>query len=418
MTGRLALEARRAVLTGILVLAALGGCSSSNRTEPGIVTSGVDTTGAPTAQPTATATSVAQPSATSAPSGSPTSVAPGAPLQWPSSAATIPGFLASAPRLSLLGDRLTLQPPVGTKLKARGHSVMAAPTPVEEETRLVLDAGAERLVIMSYELFLRSGSDFGRAAQAQVVQDFGPQAPALEPLVPVDPALRVVLAVPSSFDRSAEAIPVLVAYVAHPDGFVQQLAFYVNPAAAQDAAGCGGPGKSAGAATGGAAPLSRCVALAKAVASSLRVGGRKLELAAGARRLQGQYDDDAFVVAAPAGSSTSVTRGPDFTVHRVRLPAQLGEAQPSLGVYVGGHPSYQYRQSGQAAGTSTLSGKLFGRTEQWQVWTVQPGALMAELIVDHPWSSAQGTKVHVFASGRDEAALREVLAVAATLRKP
>lgn len=320
--------------------------------------------------------------------------------------------------LSLLSDRLGLRMPKGARIEARPHSIMAADQPNEQETRVMLDAGDERLVIMTYETFERipQGKDPDAAVRAAVASEFGSPAPAVSKLPVADSALQVWLAAPASVDRNREAILVLAAYVLHADGFVQTLSFYVNPAAAKGA-GCAGQIRAANVTIpDGPGELSGCSGLAHAITHTLTAGKRRLDVGAGERKLQGQYNDDTLIANVPAGTNVTTQKGPDFTVHFVRLPVELGAPPASLGIYIGGHPSFQYKQVDAQVKPTSKPGKAFGKAVSWQVWPVGPTRAMAEVMVPHPKS--KGLTLHLFASGADEKALSPLLDIAATLSVP
>ena len=60
--------------------------------------------------------------------------------------------------IELLGGRLSVRMPQGPKIMARSFNIMSAPESEEHETRVVFDAGQERLVLMAHgELRLRRG---------------------------------------------------------------------------------------------------------------------------------------------------------------------------------------------------------------------------------------------------------------------
>jgi hypothetical protein len=59
----------------------------------------------------------------------------------------------------LLGGRLTIRLPRGAHIEAMAHSVMSAPAAEAEQTRIVLDAGPQRMVIMTNELFSLASKD-------------------------------------------------------------------------------------------------------------------------------------------------------------------------------------------------------------------------------------------------------------------
>jgi hypothetical protein len=323
-----------------------------------------------------------------------------------------------AAKLSLLADRLSLKMPKGARIEARPHSIMAADQPNEQETRVMLDAGAERFVIMTYETFERipEGKDADAAVRAAVASDFGEPAPAVSKLSLADSTLKAWLVVPASVDRNREAILVLAAYVVSSDGFVQTLSFYVNPASA-DGKGCAGQIRAAGVSIAdGPGELSGCSGFARAIAGTLSAGKRTLDVGAGVRKLQGQYGDDTLIATVPGGTNVTVQKGPDFTVHFVRLPVDLGAPSASLGIYIGGHPSFQYEQADANVKPTSRAGKALGNAVTWKVWPSDPMHTMAEVMVPHPKS--KGMTLHLFASAADEATLGKLLDIAATLKVP
>jgi hypothetical protein len=339
--------------------------------------------------------------------------------ETPAQDAAPAAFLKDAPALSLLGDRLTLRMPNGARIAARPHSIMAADQPNERETRVVLDAGDERLVVMTHELFARipQGQNPESAVRAAMNKDFDPQKPTLAPLPLADENLKAWVVFPPSADKNREAILVLAAYVMHPDGFVQTVSFYVNPASAKGE-GCSGQIGAANASGLPKAPgdLPGCTALARAMASTLGAGPRRLDVAGGERKIQGQYNDDTFLATVPAGTNVTMQKGPDFTVHLVIFPAQLGAPQQKLGIYVGGHPSFQFNQVEAKVKPTQKPGKALGGAVVWQVWPVDPERVMAEAIVAHPTS--KDTKIHLFASAGNEKDLTPLLDMASSLRLP
>src|SRR5512136_940564 len=66
--------------------------------------------------------------------------------------------LADRP-IQLLGGRLTVRMPAAARVEPRQRSIMSAAESGEEETRVVLDAGPERLVLLASELFARFEGD-------------------------------------------------------------------------------------------------------------------------------------------------------------------------------------------------------------------------------------------------------------------
>ncbi|WP_437529620.1 hypothetical protein WME79_48105 [Sorangium sp. So ce726] len=352
-----------------------------------------------------------------APAPAPQGEAPIAPTQGsPGPAAPSTDFLSKRPATSLLSGRLAVRLPEGARIEARARSVMAAAEPDEEETRVVLDAGDERFVLMAHELFALGGKDPEGGVRAAMAADFPGGSATAEPLRLADEQLKAWAVFPGSANRGSVAIPVLGMYVLHPDGFVQRLAFYVNPPAAKDAAGCSALAAGAADLPEARGELPRCTAFARAIAATLSAGARRIDAGGGERSIKGQGSEDSFLVKVPAGASTTVQRGPDFTVHRVRLPVELGASQSAIGIYVGGHPSFQYNQNEAKVSPTPRPGKVFGKAMSWQVWPMSPTRVMAEAMLPHP--KIKGLMVHLFAGAADDKALAPLLDVAASLRVP
>lgn len=241
----------------------------------------------------------------------------------------------------VLAGRLRLRVPKAARVEPRGHSIMAAPQSVQHETRVMLDVGKERLVIMAVELFETVGADLLAAVRRDVAD--WPQPPTVEALTL--PELRAVTVVPATHDLKREAILVLSVYVASADSTVQNISFYVNPAGGTDVKGA--------------------TALAQRIAATISAGPTKLQNSAGVRSLS-----DGLSLTLPEGFSATQQPGPDFSVHHLRKLTPLGQPPARIGIYLGGHPSYQYRQMDEAAPPVKKSaGKLLGRDIEWHSWT-------------------------------------------------
>ncbi len=295
----------------------------------------------------------------------------------------------------LLGGRLQIRMPEKARVEGRPHGIMAAPEAVAEETRVVLDAGDERLVLMAWELFATSGGDLAKAVTAEVAKwgDLA-QGAKVEPLPVPKPLKAAWLAVPGKHNLSREAILVLAAYVESADGTVQMLAFYVNPAGAKD--------------------LPGCTALAQSVAQTVGAGAKRLDLAAGRKRFPGAGNKDFLALDVPAGFVATTQQGPDFSVYRLRRVSALGEPGASIGIYLGGHPSYQHKQArDENIKFSTAKGKLLGQDVEWHTWNQGP-ITTTEAILPHPGS--QGLFLHLFLSAAGEVALAPLRTVVETLK--
>jgi hypothetical protein len=292
---------------------------------------------------------------------------------------------------------------------------MAGPESAEEETRVVLDRGAERLVLMAYELFALIGPDFEGGVRADMLKGFDEPRPSAARIVLPVPNLQTVEIVPSKLDTAREAILAEAMYVGNPDGTVQYLAFYLNPEAAKKdcAALAGGTGITAGKGAGAAdAPV--CRALARRIATTLALGTRQLSLRGGERRLDARLGGAKLVLRLPAGVVITTQDGPDFTVFRLSQLGPIGTPAGSLGIYVGGNPGYQHRQQSAAAPIERVPGRALGQPVEWQSWSPRPGRITAEIIMPVP--GHEGQQLHLFAGGAPGAELEAMKQIAADLR--
>lgn len=299
--------------------------------------------------------------------------------------------LAAQPT-DLLAGRLRLRLPAGAKIQARRAGIMSAPESAQEETRVVLDAGSERLVLMAAELLATAPEDLLGTVRKSLgpVPAGGPQPNlALQNLG----GLRTVLFTPAKFEAQDDAVLVLTAYVVHTDSLIQVLEFYVNPAGARD--------------------LRGVQALARNIAATLTPGTARLPGAGPATLSNG------LTITLPTGYVVTNKPGPDFVVHNVHKIVPWGQPRAYLGIYLGGHASFAYRQRDETSEVKKTPGQLLGQKIEWQTWghAQNPGLTTIEAIVPTgAGASGHGLMAHVFFSSKDAAQLAELKQVAETLR--
>ena len=319
---------------------------------------------------------------------------------------------------SLLSGRLTVRMPPGARPEPRRTSIMAGPESAEEETRVILDHGPERLVVIAYELFALGAPDFERGVRADLATAFREPRPSLARLVLPAPGVQLFEVLPPKLDTASEAVLIEGLYVANPDGTVQYLAFHVNPPAASGASGCTGLSEGTGivAPKAGGAPSDApvCRALVHRIATTLAVGTRQLSLRGGERRLDLHVGGAQLVARLPPGVVMTAQDGPDFTVYRLTQLGPLGSPAASLGIYVGGNPSYQHKQQDAVAKVEMVKGKALGQAVEWQTWSQASGRAMAEVILPVPGSA--GSELHLFAGGAAGSELESMKQIAAELR--
>jgi hypothetical protein len=282
--------------------------------------------------------------------------------------------------LGLLDGRLTIRMPADAKLEARHENIMSAAESATEESRVVLDAGNERLVVMAYELFKTTGEDFEKQVR-KMVDKWHMDGATIE----VHEG-RGFLISPATLDLHKTSIPVLYAVMNQEDSLIQLVQFFINRKAGADAAGC--------------------VALARSIAATIAPGSKVLHLEGGPREI------GTFTAVVPDGYVLTAQPGPDFVVYRLHKVVPLGAPSSQFGVYIGNFPSYHHER--ERVKFTKLKGKLLGVDVEWHAWS-------AEETVHHevifPYHSAGGIMLHIFLSSSSAADTSEMHAIAESLTR-
>jgi hypothetical protein len=280
----------------------------------------------------------------------------------------------------LLADHLRIRALEGARSFARPQAPTAAPEPDAGATRLFLEAGDRKFVVMSMELFRRRTENFLAGVRAI-------DRPAqFDRLVPTELAsgLDAVVVIPGLLDTSSEAVNVLRVYVASRDDSVQVVMFFVNPAVAREASGCPG--------------------LARRLAETIAPGERRLTASAGERELA-----HGVTIALPDGYAVLEERGADFSVHRIYPLLPLDGASGSLAVYLGPRPD-----AGPIEPGTGVRGTLFGREVEWREVQTEDGAIGRETIA--PVAEGGSLLAHVYLAADRADLADELVRVAQTLR--
>jgi len=233
----------------------------------------------------------------------------------------------------LLNGRLTVRVPAQGQSHAIERNIMAAPDAVSETTRIVIDSGPQRMVVVAYELFARADQGFEQAVQKQSAKL--PVKGRIEEW-PLPAPLRGFAYFPVAPTHDEEANLVMGVYAAQADGTVQYVAFYINRPAAKD--------------------FNAATVLASSIAKTITAGQRRLNISAGEREFSAYSAKNSIFATVPEGYVVTQQQGPDFIVHHVRKIVRFGEPTESLGLYVGDFPSSD-REGFKDTGTAVLFGK-------------------------------------------------------------
>ncbi|MBI5534683.1 MAG: hypothetical protein HY898_18300 [Deltaproteobacteria bacterium] len=307
-----------------------------------------------------------------------------------SSAAVVP-FKGEA--MELLGGRLRVSVPAGAKAVPRRRSIMAAEEATTEETRVILDpgtSGVPKFVMLAREGFEIGSKDPIKDVQVLVKEDKDERY-RIEPFT-AGGGLKAAAFYPEGKAHGDGPLLAMGVFLEQPDDTIQTVLFFILPEMI------------------GERPAWE--AKAKSIAASLSSGGKKLELPAGERKLDTGEGSD-LVLQVPRGFVINRQDGPDFFVYHVRKLTRVGAPPAMLGLYVGGHPSYQYKQNERGEeGLVRTKGTLLGQPVEWVNWDMRSGGLkMAETmgkLSDHSF-------VHAFATS-DSATVIELQAIATSMK--
>lgn len=307
----------------------------------------------------------------------------------------------SATKTEVLAGRLLLSVPDQAKFRPVQHGIMAAPEADSEQTRIMIDAGEQRMVLMVYELFARTDVDDLQGPAQKATRHF-PMKVSFRKW-PLAGQLRAVAYFPSAPTKNEEANLVMGVFVATPDGNVRNFMWYVNPQAASES--------------------NACLRLAESMAESIVTGAKTLDTAGGERELSAYSKAKSVFASIPKGYALTTQRGPDFIVHHINKIVSFGEESSSIGVYLGDHPSNN-REGFAEQGKTTL----FGKSSSWyQKVDSEDGVELIAVGATVPlgWSllgkAVPGTSdgpsyADVFLTAANASSIQELESIAATLR--
>jgi len=264
---------------------------------------------------------------------------------------------------------------------------MSAPESEEHETRVVFDAGQERLVLMVNESFAFAGDDFEKEVRDWVTKWKGKYR--IELIQLPTKGLKTVFVIPLAapdHTRSDDATFVEGVFVESDDRTIQSLDVYVNAAAEKD--------------------LEGCKALARQILLCVAPGEKKLKLTAGERRLSTISKDLEISVTVPKNMAATKQGASDFLVHRLIAVGRLGADSGSIGIYVGNHPRFD-------AGAKSSEGMMFGKKVEWHSFRQGRGV---EALCELPTPANPSLFAHFWVQAPDDARLGELKQVAETMK--
>lgn len=279
----------------------------------------------------------------------------------------------------LLNGRLKLRAPAGAQESALSPDIMSAPNAASTETRLVVDIGGARLVVMTHA-FLATETEKLEASKLRrdaSLVEYGP--------VESKQGFQQLTGTYRRLAPKGDTVFVATALTKLADNTLQETLFAVNDVAFK--AGVGG-----------------CKAMAKRVLASLEIGPNQLDLAERDIDIEGGK----YSLHVPAGYVYYPQPGPDFTVYRLQELSAVGSDAAVAGAYFGHFASFRPESTAKK-----LPGKVLGQAVTW-FETQDSDGIGRETLVK------QGEEqIHLFLGAQD-AAHAEALtkALSSLKRKP
>ncbi len=290
-----------------------------------------------------------------------------------------------------------MQTPLGASRDANPFP-MGGRVPEAEETRFIVTGSnpKEKLVILINEIWQTDTGELGNILPS-FFKSFE-QNPEVDFRVHSTKANNLTLfaAAPSKVAIKDGKAVALAGMTMTPDGTLQYFGFYINDELAKRPSGC--------------------TALAQKLLATVTKASRELERSAGKRELSTPLLNTRLALQLPAEFVVASQIGPDFSIHRVRKLAALGEYPGELRIYVGPSPKLDTKLP---SGLSTkhkksLPGRLLGGFVRYSGWSTDTSALLAATA---PLSKKPTLLVQVeLDAQRDSAFTKELKAIAQTIK--
>lgn len=293
--------------------------------------------------------------------------------------------------ISLIDDRLFVQMPAGAQDAARRQGIMGAEYSSHEETRLVLEGGGHQLVVYAQETFYYSENERDDIGKLLKYRNGAAYTYTTERIQDSDGGFRLIKVIPDSIDTSVNAVIIREAVAITDDDTMIYIGVFATPETAADE--------------------ELCIRQADRILETIRPGTRKINASAHEEKFAGRLSiklDKGYVMIEQPGS--------DFTVYYITKVASFEESIPSVGIYIGGHPTLIYPGRGIDADQLTTTGDtiLKERVEWWSYKDYPYDEnYSAETAFDLPHSDML---MHIFIDAADEAQFMELREMIKTVR--
>jgi hypothetical protein len=260
---------------------------------------------------------------------------------------------------------------------------MATPSSEQQETLLFFKNANEEFMVRVQELFLMSTGDVN--ADAKILADSWTSSADMpyQSVAVNHPNMPMAKIMLPSTAVGADDTYVASAIVQPDDNMLILLQIYASTRDTQN--------------------KEKYLSFADNVLNSIQKGTKTVNQSARTEKLW------FYEVDIPADYSFVYQQGPDFDVYYMRKTVAMdSKTQPTMGIYIGGHPSFNPEIDGAKKSNDTIVGQAM----EWVSYE-KDGVFHAEAMFTV--SGSDGLMTHVFISADTEAELETLKAIARTL---
>lgn len=220
---------------------------------------------------------------------------------------------------------------------------MGAPQADRSETRVVFQDGEKKLVVMADELFAVAGNDYGTRI-SEHLKGWAKEEECEFNIADVNK--QVMAGIPKMPNLKDDAILCGAAFVRNKDDTVQRIGIYFNPEFYKTP--------------------EICSEWTKKILASIDFGSRKVAIEKGKKIFEFPGAQWSMGVDFPEGYVVTTQMGIDFLVYHILEIVPLGNNGKEIGIYFGGHPSYQHEKlEKDKIDKKSRNALLFGKQKEW-----------------------------------------------------
>lgn len=288
-----------------------------------------------------------------------------------------------AGEFSLLDYRLIVNMPENSQNEPIQESVMSAPESEQNQTRLMLNEGAETSVLMAYELFQKSTGNLEDDARLMLSEEsyiIGD--------ISANGEIKVLEITPKLYDDTAEAIFIRSALISDEDGMLMRVDLFVNPDRFKK--------------------KDDCIKQGDDLIKSIKFGGRHITLTA--HKEQTEF----FNIQLSEHYIMTSQIGADFNVFKIYKTLKLGEPVSNMIIYIGEHPTETDPERYTGYDLVSTNAKVLGKSIKWNTYTngdAKTYSSFAETLFNY----RSGFKMHILIYATDENDLDEMKLIAQSM---